>query len=66
YTATVLLRQGYYDYQYVVKSATVPYDYFEGNHFETENDYEILVYYRSFQPQADLLVGYIQLTQNPR
>ncbi|MBL7833465.1 MAG: DUF5103 domain-containing protein [Cyclobacteriaceae bacterium] len=66
YTATVLLRQGYYDYQYVVKSATVPYDYFEGNHFETENEYEILVYYRSFQPQADLLIGYIELAQNPR
>lgn len=66
YSATVLLRQGYYDYQYVVKSATVPYDYFEGNHFETENEYEVLVYYRSFQPQADLLIGYIQLTQNPR
>lgn len=66
YRGTVLLRQGYYDYQYVVKSATVPYDYFEGNHFETENQYEVLVYYRSFQPQADLLIGYIQLTQNPR
>lgn len=66
YHASVLLRQGYYDYQYVVKSATVPYDYFEGNHFETENAYEVFVYYRSFQPQADLLIGYVQLAQNPR
>lgn len=66
YAAMVLLRQGYYDYQYVVKSATVPYDYFEGNHFETENAYEVFVYYRSFQPQADLLIGYLQFAQNKR
>jgi hypothetical protein len=66
YTATVFLRQGYYDYQYVVKSPTLPSDYFEGSHFETENKYEIFVYYRSFQPQADLLIGYTQLGQNPR
>ncbi len=66
YAATVFLRQGYYDYQYVVKSPTLPSYYFEGSHFETENQYEIFVYYRSFQPQADLLIGYTQITQNPR
>jgi Domain of unknown function (DUF5103) len=66
YEATVFLRQGYYDYMYSVKSPTLPADYFEGNHFETENQYEVFVYYRSFQPQADLLIGYLQLAQNPR
>lgn len=66
YQASMLLKQGYYDYQYVVKSATLPSYYFEGSHFQTENDYEVFVYYRSFQPQADLLIGYIQLEQNPR
>lgn len=66
YTGTAFLRQGYYDYQYVVKSATLPADHFEGSYFETENQYEIFVYYRSLQPQADLLIGYLQLEQNPR
>jgi hypothetical protein len=66
YTASVLLRQGYYDYQYAVKSPTLPSWYFEGSHFETENQYEVFVYYRSYQPQADLLIGYTQLAQNPR
>lgn len=66
YTATAFLRQGYYDYQYVVKSPTLPPYYFEGSYFETENMYEIFVYYRSFQPQADLLIGYLQFGQNPR
>lgn len=66
YTASALLRQGYYDYQYVVKSSTLPPYYFEGSHFETENSYEIFVYYRAFQPQADLLIGYTKFVVNPR
>jgi hypothetical protein len=66
YKGAAFLKQGWYDYQYVVKSSTLPPDYFEGNHFETENEYEIFVYYHSFQPQADLLVGYIKLKENAR
>jgi hypothetical protein len=66
YTGTAFLKQGWYDYQYFVKSASLPSYYFEGTHYETENDYEIFVYYRSFQPQADLLIGYIRLDENPR
>jgi hypothetical protein len=66
YTADILLKQGWYDYQYYVNSATVSPYYFEGTHFETENYYEILVYYRPFKPQADLLIGYVMLSKNPR
>jgi hypothetical protein len=66
YVATVFLRQGYYDYQYVVQSPTLPSWYFEGSHFEAENQYEVFVYYRAFQPQADLLIGYVTFEQNPR
>lgn len=66
YKGMAYLKQGWYDYEYVVKSATLPYDYFEGSHFETGNDYEIFVYYRSYQPQADLLVGYIKVETNVR
>lgn len=66
YYARVLLKQGWYDYQYVVRSKTLPPHYFEGSHFETENDYEIFVYYRPFQPKADILVGYRSFTLNAR
>ena len=66
YRGAAFLKQGWYDYQYVVKSTTLPPYYLEGSHFETENDYEVFVYYRTFQPQADLLVGYIRLEENPR
>ncbi len=66
YTGTMLLKQGWYDYQYLVKSETLPPYYFEGSHFETENYYEIFVYYKPFQPRADLLIGYVRLEKNPR
>lgn len=66
YTGTVLMKQGWYDYQYLVKSSTLPPYYFEGSHFETENYYEIFVYNKPFQPRADLLIGYIRLARNAR
>jgi hypothetical protein len=66
YRGSAFLKQGWYDYQYVVKSSTLPTYYFEGTHFETENEYEILVYYRAFQPNADLLIGYIRVLENPQ
>jgi hypothetical protein len=66
YTARFLLKQGWYDYQYVVQSNDLPYYHFEGSHFETENYYEIFVYHKPFQPRADLLIGYLRLQKNPR
>jgi hypothetical protein len=66
YTARILLKQGWYDYQYVVRSRDLPYFHFEGSHFETENYYEIFVYHKPYQPRADLLIGYIRLEKNPR
>lgn len=66
YTSRILLKQGWYDYQYVVRSKDLPYLYFEGSHYETENYYEIFVYHKPFQPRADLLIGYLRLQKNPR
>ena len=66
YHAKILLKQGWYDYQYYVKSKNLPPYFLEGSHFETENAYEILVYYRALQPRADLLIGYIKLEKNQR
>lgn len=66
YHASLLLKQGWYDYQYAVKSNSLPPLYFEGSHFQTENMYEIFVYHRPFQPRADLLIGYAKLQMNER
>lgn len=66
YRARILLKQGWYDYQYLIQAPNLPPYLIEGSHFETENFYEIFVYYRPFQPQADLLIGYLRLEKNPR
>jgi hypothetical protein len=66
YRNTQLLKQGWYDYQFVVQSPTVPYLYFESSHFETENVYEVFVYYRDYKRQNDLLIGYFVIPVNAR
>ncbi len=61
YEATLLLKQGYYNYEYVFVSDRThvidPFD-IEGSHFEAENDYLIYIYYRPVNSRFDRLVGY--------
>jgi len=66
YEKTLFLKQGWYDYQYWVEGKNENGFQLEGSHFETENLYEVLIYYRPFRPNADLLVGYFQLPVNGR
>lgn len=66
YTKNLLLKQGYYSYEYGMKdnhNPTLPTDmsYTEGNFWETENDYTIFVYYRSLSGRHDELVGIAQI-----
>jgi hypothetical protein len=65
YTNTMLLKQGWYNYMYYMPEATDPY-HFEGSYFETENLYEIFVYYRPIGALADQLVGYSNIVHNRR
>lgn len=63
YTKACLLKQGYYNYQYVTadekdgKSMPVTY-LIEGDYWGTENEYLVLVYVRPVGARADELVGY--------
>ena len=66
YQNTCLLKQGWYNYQYYTEDIKLAPNHFEGSHFETENFYEVLFYYRPFQPNADLLIGYFPMSVNPR
>lgn len=66
YRATILVKQGWYNYDYTVQSKTLPPNYFEGSHFQTENFYELFVYYHTFDRPMDLLVGYQSFTENKR
>jgi hypothetical protein len=60
YELFVQLKQGIYNYRYLTKDAqgTISIADLEGNHSQTENAYEILVYHRPIGARADALVGY--------
>jgi hypothetical protein len=62
YETSIWLKQGYYDYGYALKETTGGREVFvtdktEGNFWETENSYTVLVYYRSLGGRSDELVA---------
>lgn len=62
YEKTLFLKQGYYNYNYVTieqndKSRRLSFEFTEGDYWETENNYTILVYYRALAGRADELIG---------
>ncbi len=62
YEGSALLKMGFYNYSYVTvntgeKGPVPSFEFTEGNHFETENNYDILVYYRPLGGRSDQLVG---------
>ena len=54
YQAAVYVKQGYYNYMYLGENGEAP----DGNFYETENEYMILVYYRPQGGRYDRLAGY--------
>jgi len=62
YEKTLYLKQGYYSYTYVTKDANkrdavALTEQTDGNYWETENDYTVLIYYRSLAGRHDELIG---------
>lgn len=59
YTAEIPLKQGSYNYQYVIASREKPADPspIEGDKYETGNEYFVCVYYRKPGSRADRLIG---------
>lgn len=59
YGTHFFLKQGYYDYTYMVVDRDNSSNRFQvdGDYFETENLYTILVYYKSFVGRYEELVG---------
>ena len=60
YEGELLLKQGYYSYQYLImkpegKLKPVPS---EGNFYQTENTYQALIYFKANGDRTDRLVGY--------
>lgn len=60
YECTMLLKQGWYNYEYVFLkdgSTDGTASIFEGSHYETENDYNVWIYYRKPGDRYDRIIG---------
>ena len=63
YKKSLLLKQGYYSYNYVLReqnsfNSLDDFTETEGNHWETENNYSIMVYYRPPGARHDHIIGF--------
>jgi hypothetical protein len=61
YKNSLLLKQGYYNYQYVFLedgSSVIDLSATEGNHYETENDYIVLIYYQGSNSRYQRIIGH--------
>jgi hypothetical protein len=64
YEATLFLKQGYYNYLYLLGKEGFLSDtesMIEGNHWETENEYSIFIYYREPGGLSDRLLSMFTL-----
>ena len=60
YVKAVLLKEGYYNYMYVTKKndeSSANIASIEGNFFQTENEYRVMVYFRPMGGRYDRLIG---------
>jgi hypothetical protein len=66
YEKSLFLKNGYYDYCYVTidkgdKNRKASFEFTEGNYWESENNYTILVYFRPLAGRSDELIGIAQI-----
>jgi hypothetical protein len=68
YVATIQLKQGIYNYNFVVvdENGKADESFFEGNFSETENIYEIIVYTKPQAGRFDKIVGYKAIQCNQK
>ncbi|PKG41630.1 DUF5103 domain-containing protein [Psychroflexus sp. MES1-P1E] len=58
-TNELILKQGFYNFKYIYLNTKGNFDggFISGDHDETENDYQILVYYRDIGARFDKVIG---------
>ncbi len=69
YEKSILQKMGYYNYQYVAvnnRNSLLESNLLEGNFFQTENEYTILVYYQKKGERYDQLIGYYNFSYRPK
>ena len=59
YENAQLFKQGFYNYKYVLlrKDGSIDQGFFSGNFDKTENDYQVLVYFRDLGSRFDKIIG---------
>jgi len=59
FTKSILLKQGFYNYKYVVANndKTLDEGAISGNFYQTENNYKVVVYYRDLGARYDKIIG---------
>lgn len=60
YVAKIKLKQGFYNYNYILLNPdnTIDTTVVNGSFDQTENDYQVLIYYSKFGSKYDRLIGY--------
>jgi hypothetical protein len=60
YETKLLLKQGFYNYQYITinQSDVISNHDIDGSFYQTENEYSVLVYYKKFGSRYDSIIGY--------
>jgi hypothetical protein len=60
YELVMKLKQGFYNYKYVVVNDKNQLDEgaISGDFYETENNYKVIVYYRDLGARYDRIVGF--------
>jgi len=64
YEKALLIKQGFTNYQYVVADTKGKIDQensIDGNFYQTENEYEVIVYYRENTQRYDRVIGFVTL-----
>ncbi len=60
YENTLLMKQGFYNYKYVLlnKDGSLDEGFISGNFDVTENEYQVLVYFRDLGARYDQIIGF--------
>lgn len=69
YAGEIRLKQGFYNYIYAVvprKTKIPDFSMLEGDWYETENEYHIVIYYRPFGARFDRVIGYQKVNSSRR
>lgn len=67
YECNTLLKQGYYNYLYVLKDNSnnkTNLSFIEGSHYQCKNEYYIYVYFRDIGKTYDQFIGYLKTSSD--